>query len=339
MKTLQRKFLLLAAALTVFFAMLAARYFFSALPIDKPQTVTVSSGMTLRPLLNDLAERGVLTKPTWLYAYARLSGQAALRTGEYAVEPTHTPVDLLRMLNEGRVVTASFTIVPGQNRWQVRDQLADEGWIKGETFDALCDDGDFLKKHDVPGPTCEGYFYPETYTFARGVSAEAIFDEAFALYKKTLGEITQGGRGPLDFDDRQFMTLAAIVEKETGAPDERPRIACVFYNRLRAKPPWPLATDPTVIYAAILADPNFDGNITRYHLRQLENPYNTYKVKGLPPGPIAAAGREAMEAVANPIECGDYFFVSMNNGRHVFCPTLDCHNKAVQKWQIDYFRR
>ena len=142
----------------------------------------------------------------------------------------------------------------------------------------------------------------------------------------------------MNLDDLQFTTLASIVEKETGAAKERPRIACVFYNRMKESPPWRLETDPTVIYAATLADPNFDGNIKRSHLRTFDHPYNTYKRRGLPPGPIASPGRAALEAVKSPSDCGDFFFVSMNNGEHVFCPTYDCHKAAVQKWQIEYFR-
>ncbi|RYF05569.1 MAG: endolytic transglycosylase MltG, partial [Deltaproteobacteria bacterium] len=134
------------------------------------------------------------------------------------------------------------------------------------------------------------------------------------------------------------VTLASIVEKETGAPEERAHIACVFYNRLRARPAWRLETDPTVIYAAILADPHFDGNLKRTHLRDLDSPYNTYRHVGLPPGPIANPGRAALQAVSLPSTCGDFFFVSSNHGRHVFCPDLACHNRAVQRWQIDYFR-
>jgi len=221
----------------------------------------------------------------------------------------------------------------------VRDLLAAQGWVDAPTFERLCDDAAFLGEHGIPGPTCEGYLFPETYTFAREVPATTIFATLFSMFKKELAAATAGGSGPMSLSPRELTTLASIVEKETGAADERPRIACLFYNRLRAKPPWRMETDPTVIYAATLADPSFDGNLKAYHLRQLDNPYNTYKRYGLPPGPIANPGRGAFAAVVHPSECSDFFFVSMNNGRHAFCPTLECHNEQVQKWQIDYFRR
>jgi UPF0755 protein len=145
--------------------------------------------------------------------------------------------------------------------------------------------------------------------------------------------------GPLHLESRALVTLASIVEKETGSPQDRGRIACVFYNRLRAKPTWRLDSDPTVIYAATIADPNFDGNLKREHLRGLESPYNTYRITGLPPGPIANPGKAALAAVVQPEECRDFFFVSMNNGQSIFCPTLTCHNEAVKKWQVDYFHQ
>lgn len=308
-------------------------------PAGGAAVVTVPPGATLRPILDELHRRGVLEHPTLLYAYARATGQTAIKTGEYDIGAEHSPRQILAMLRQGRVALVPITLAEGLNRWQVRDLLARQGWMEAATFDRLCDDADFLARHEIPGPTCEGYVFPETYRFARGVSPETLFAETFATYRRALAEATASGRGPLDLGERELVTLASIVEKETGDPSERPRIACLFYNRLQAKPPWRLQTDPTVIYAATLADPRFDGNLKRYHLREMDHPYNTYLRPGLPPGPIANPGRAALHAVVQPATCSDFFFVSMNNGRHVFCPDLPCHEAAVQKWQVEYFRR
>lgn len=305
---------------------------------DVATTITVKRGMTLHPLLGALADKGVLHHPDWLYVYARLRRQGQLRSGTYEVQAHQTPAEILSMFVEGRVQLEAFTMAEGLNRWQVRTLLDAAGWIPAAQFDALCDNPTLLADSHVAGPTCEGYLFPETYKFARGVPPSAILQTMFAAYRRQLAEVTAHGRGPLNLSEKQFTTLASIVEKETGAASERPHIACIFYNRLRAKPMWRLETDPTVIYAATLADPHFDGNITRSHLRTLDNPYNTYRVYGLPPGPIANPGRAALLATAQPSTCSDFFFVSSNNGTHIFCPTLDCHNKAVQKWQVDYFR-
>jgi UPF0755 protein len=131
-------------------------------------------------------------------------------------------------------------------------------------------------------------------------------------------------------------TLASIVEKETGRPDERPRIACVFHNRLRLG--MRLQTDPTVMYATMLRTGRWSRNITRADLLA-PHPYNTYTTAGLPPGPIASAGAAALRATLAPDACKDLYFVSRNDGSHVFCPDLVCHNAAVREWQVEFFKR
>jgi UPF0755 protein len=302
-------------------------------------TVVVPKGATLATVVHVLEASGIVKRPRVLYIYARLTKRTQVRAGEYSVSPDETPASLLAKIGEGRVKTERFAIIEGHNRWQVRQALVDARWMSPAEFDRFCDDKGFLARHQIPGPTCEGYLFPETYTFARGLAAEAIFGAIFTMFKKMYAAATAQGTGPLKLEPRAFVTLASIVEKETGAPGERPHVACVFYNRLTAKPAWRLETDPTVIYAATLADPAFDGNLKRSHLHELESPYNTYRVFGLPPGPIANAGRASFDAVARPATCGDFFFVSNNSGEHIFCPTLGCHNQAVEKWQVEYFHK
>ena len=300
-------------------------------------TITIKRGTTLRPVLHELHDKGVLSHPDWLYAYARARRTAQVMLGTYEIQSSQNPVQILSMLLEGRVQLESFTMAEGLNRWQVRALLHAAGWMTPAQFDALCDDAKFLADSHLPGPTCEGYLFPETYKFARGVPPSAILQTMFAAYHRVIADVMQDPQMAVPLNEGQFATLSSIVEKETGASQERPHIACVFYNRLKAKPPWRLETDPTVIYAATLTDPNFDGNLTRNHLR-LEHPYNTYHIYGLPPGPIANPGRAAFQAVAHPADCKDFFFVSSNNGQHIFCPDLTCHNAAVTKWQVEYFR-
>ncbi len=307
--------------------------------VTEARTITVKRGATLKPTIAELAAQGLVEHPQWLYLWAREKGRTTIRAGEYLVEATDTPASLVDKLVAGKVKTEQFVVVEGHNRWLVRDALAGARWMTPAQFDGLCDDPAFLARHRIPGPTCEGYLFPETYTFARGLAPEAILGAMFDMFHKVYADVTAKGRGPLDLDERKLVTLASIVEKETGAPDERPHIACVFYNRLTAKPAWRLETDPTVIYAATLADPAFDGNLKRDTLHKLDSPYNTYRVYGLPPGPIAHPGRASLAAVVEPTACKDFFFVSMNNGTHLFCPTLGCHNKAVEQWQVQYFKK
>jgi UPF0755 protein len=305
---------------------------------DLSVVIEVQPGARLRPVLDQLGEAQVIRAPWAVYLYARAFKIATVRSGLYTLSASQSPKEILTVLREGRVLMQSFTVAEGLNRWQIRDLLVAKSWMTAGQFDALCDDKNFLAEHHIPGPTCEGYLYPETYKFARGTSPKEIFAAQFAAYKRQVKKAMAVARGPVPLDERQFVTLASIVEKETGASEERPRIACVFFNRLKAKPTWKLETDPTVIYAATLQDPNFNGNITRWHLHQMQSPYNTYQVVGLPMGPISSPGAGAFMAVAAPMDCDDYFFVSKNHGRHQFCPTLACHRAAVKRYQIDYFR-
>jgi UPF0755 protein len=336
-------FILALAAALAFVALVATyamirSYGSTKLGVASSTTVTVKRGATLRSVVEELAARGIAASPSRLYWYGRVAKLTQVRAGEYDATPEDTAFSLLDKLASGKVKTETFTVTPGHNRWQVRDSMSAARWMSAAEFDRLCDDAAFLKKHDIPGPSCEGYLFPETYSFARGLSPESIVAAMFDLFHKNLRVVMARGKGPLALDTRELVTLASIVEKETGAPEERSRVACVFYNRLKAKT-WTLDTDPTVIYAATLADPSFDGNIKRSHLRTFDHPYNTYKRRGLPPGPIANPGRAALDAVIAPADCPDFFFVSMNNGQHVFCPTLQCHEAAVQEWQVRYFKR
>jgi UPF0755 protein len=157
-----------------------------------------------------------------------------------------------------------------------------------------------------------------------------------ARYREAWDKAQAKRKPGVTLDEAQAVILASIIEKETGRPDERPRISCVFHNRLAKG--MKLQTDPTVMYATMLRNGGrWSNNITRKDLA-VPHPYNTYAVAGLPPGPIANPGEAALAAALAPAECRDLYFVSRNDGSHVFCPDLRCHNAAVQEWQVNYFR-
>jgi UPF0755 protein len=312
-------------------------YLHSPVGGDVQQIYRVEHGASMRGTLRGLEKQGILRYSSLLYLYARQTHRLRVQVGYYDVSANQSPLDILDMLNAGQVKIGELTFAEGWNRFQIRDKLVQGNWMTAADFDRLCDDYDFLLKHNIPGPTCEGYLFPETYRFALGIEPERIFATLFATFRKNFDEVLRSGRGPLSLSDQDLTTLAAIVEKETAASVERPHIACVFYNRLKAKPAWRLETDPTVIYGLLDSNVPYDGNIKRKHFNFL-SPYNTYQVFGLPKGPIANPGRAALEAVVAPSNCRDFFFVSMNNGQHVFCPTIACHLNAVQKWQRQFFR-
>ncbi|MEK7703316.1 MAG: endolytic transglycosylase MltG, partial [Myxococcota bacterium] len=204
--------------------------------LDQPLGATpvtllvVPKGAALRPTLMRLGDEKILAHPKLLYLYARLTRATTVLAGEYEISPTLTPRLLLKMLGEGRIKLWSLVIPEGLNRWQVRDKLVAEKWLRAEDFDCLCDDRDFLAAHAVPGPSCDGYLFPETYSLARGVPARELMGMLLDRFHATYTEVTaRGGTGPLALSTRELVTLASIVEKETGAAVERPRIACVFY--------------------------------------------------------------------------------------------------------------
>jgi UPF0755 protein len=188
----------------------------------------------------------------------------------------------------------------------------------------------FVRKAGVPADTLEGFLLPDTYSFSRGATEEAVLTK---MVSRTIDEFNKAPRrSGLKLDLLQGITLASIIEKETGASelDQRAHISCVFHNRLRDN--WKLDTDPTVIYAMMLLRGTYSKNITKKDL-ETDHPYNTYRNKGLPPGPIASPGVAAIRAAMNPIECPDFFFVSKNDGTSVFCPDMKCHETNVDKYQ------
>jgi UPF0755 protein len=173
-------------------------------PVGGYQSITISveSGDTLRPVLSQLEETKFLRHSDVLYLYARLTDSAAIRIGSYEFYPNQSPVAILQDLGRGRVVTESLTIVEGLNRWQIRDGLAKAGWIDAQEFDELCDDEAFLRTQKIPGPNCEGYLFPETYMFARGVSPKTLFETFFKSYKATFHRVVQGKNGPMKLGER-----------------------------------------------------------------------------------------------------------------------------------------
>lgn len=261
----------------------------------------------------------------------------ATKAGEYQLELPMTPDAIIDQLVRGEVLLHQFTVPEGRRL----DEIAA---IVGAT--GLCAEKDFLKlaraegtakKLGVPASSLEGYLFPETYSVPRTIGclglAQAMVAGARAAYreadKQRLAGVTLG--------EAEAMTLASIIEKETGQAEERPRISCVFHNRLKRG--IKLQTDPTVIYATLLLnDFAWDGNIHKSDLER-PHPYNTYTIKGLPPGPIASPGLLAIKAALRPLACQDIFFVSRNDHTHVFCPDLACHEANVAKFQLSRHAR
>ena len=239
-----------------------------------------------------------------------------------------SPVTIFNVLTSGTIKTYSLTIPEGFTAEQIANTLGKTNLINKNEFAALVNDKEIAVSYNIDGQGLEGYLFPDTYLISRNMEARDLIDIMVKHFRRVFKEVTESRKfaASQSLSEREVVTLASIVEKETANPEERPVIASVFLNRLKRG--MRLESDPTVIYGL----EKFNGNLTR---RDILTPtqYNTYIIYGLPPGPIANPGRESLMAVINPTITDYLYFVSKNNGSHYFSETLSEHNRAVVKYQ------
>jgi UPF0755 protein len=295
---------------------------------DAPDVVfEVAPGAPLARIARELEARDLVRSARAVEWLARARGLAGtLRSGEYRLSASMSPGAMLERIARGEVITYPVVLPEGLRAREVAERLEAEGLVRAEAFLGVVDDAEFVRSLGLEGASLEGYLFPETYRFPRGLPPREIARSMVSQFLGVWRQIEPQARR-LGFGMRDVVTLASIVEKETGAAAERPLIASVFHNRLRRS--MRLESDPTVIYG--LAD--FDGNLKRAHLEDESNPYNTYRVEGLPPGPIANPGADALRAVVQPAETGFLYFVSKNDGTHTFSKTYREHTNAVNRFQ------
>lgn len=300
--------------------------------------VTVEPGMAAGQILQTLEREGVLADAklarTYLIYFMR---DPKIQAGEYRFRgPLSTP-QVLRMLARGDIVTRTVTIIEGLTLEEIAAQLAREKFGRREVFLDLMRSPRLVADLDPDAPDLEGYLFPETYSFASAIGEREIVKTMVDTFRRRFERDVR----PLMADGspgksvRQVVTLASIVEKEAQVAAERPVIAAVYRNRLDRG--IGLAADPTVIYALKRLG-RWNGNIRRDDLR-MESPYNTYRYAGLPPGPICSPGLASLTAAADPAEVSYLYFVSRNDGTHVFAETLQEHNRNVNTWQRQYWRQ
>jgi len=313
-------------------------------------TIEIPTGASAGEVATRLAEAGLIGNPAVFRLYAGQRGVAGrFKAGRYDILAPATPKQILDTLVKGAADELVQVVIPeGKNLVEVTEILDAAGVAGKAELLAKATDPAFAAELGLPGTTLEGYLFPDTYRLrkhmppARALIAlvrrhRQVFAELRALHAKGAAEL----RRTLGFDDHQIVVLASIVEKETGRPEERPRIAQVFLNRLRLPTfvPRLLQTDPTIIYGCTIATPRsaaclkWDGRIRRIQLDDHENLYNTYTHPGLPPGPISNPGRAALEAVMSPDGTPFLYFVARNDGTHQFSRTVAEHNAAVVKFQ------
>ena len=298
-------------------------------PAEKGGThrvIQIREGVTLHEVAEILGEKGIIKSPTLFLLWGKWMGYGReIKAGEYLLSPSMSPVKVFGVLIRGVSITYPITIPEGFTRKQIAELLAEKGITDADEFLRFSGDTDLARKYGISEPDLEGYLYPDTYRFRHHMDARKVIDVMIKRFREMLAPYEEDvEKDPLSL--KQVIILASIVEKETGNAAERPKIARVFLNRLRKK--MRLESDPTVIYGL----PSFSGNLTK---KDLERPtaYNTYVIKGLPPGPIANPGIESIKAVLFPAPGNYLYFVSKNDGTHHFSTTLEEHNRAVLRYQ------
>ena len=294
-----------------------------------PVSVEIKSGMTLNKISALLEERDLIGNSLVFQLLAFLQEkQGQIQVGEYELSPSMTPMDILEVVTSGKTILHAVTIPEGYRITEIAALLESKGLVNAEKFIQETKDEELIQSAGIAGNSLEGYLFPETYNFSKNTSERKIIQSLLDIYHEKIKQHELRKRAQSsNLSFHQVMTLASLIEKETGIDEERKLISSVFHNRLRKK--MLLQTDPTVIYA--MAD--FDGNIRKKDL-QVDSPYNTYRYKGLPPGPIASPGIKSIIAALEPSESDYLYFVSRKDGSHQFSSNLMDHNRAVRKYQL-----
>lgn len=288
---------------------------------------TVHQGEGFRSIAKRMEREKIVEKPLWFGVFARLKkADTRIHAGEYEISSALSPGELLDKMISGKVRRYRLTLPEGLRITEIAKKIEESGLVTEEKFLAATQNVELARSLGIPVDSFEGYLFPDTYFFTREDTAESMIRTMVQHFNAVYDNEKEARARELGLTTHEVVTLASIIEKETGAPQERAVVSSVFHNRLARK--MKLETDPTVIYGI----QNFDGNIRRIDL-QTYTPYNTYMIPGLPPGPIASPGKDSIIACLWPDETDFIFFVSKNDGTHYFSSKLSEHNRAVQKYQ------
>lgn len=335
------KRLLLLAVVVIAGALAAGIWLFRG--VERPykgyteaeQYVDIQPGASPAAMGRRLASAGVVrdVRTFRLAVWLRGAGQR-LQAGEYRFDRPMSAADVVDRIARGDVFLQPVTFPEGLTIRQMASVFESKGYGPAAEFVMAAGNATLIHELDPAAPDLEGYLFPDTYALPRRTTAPQLVSRMVNQFKKALTPEIRTAAEARGLTVRELVTLASLVEKETAKAEERPIVAAVYSNRHRIG--MGMQADPTVIYALERAG-RYHGNLTRENL-QFDSPYNTYRYAGLPPGPIAAPGRASLEAAANPADVPYLFFVSRNDGSHVFATTLAEHNRNVQEWQVRYFR-
>ena len=286
--------------------------------------VQVPPGASFSQITDSLATRGIVKNAFLFRLYARVNGtDARVRPGTYGFKKGQSWKLILDDFREGRVMTAKLVVPEGFSLDKIARRIAEVSKRDSAKILDMLTDSTAAKKYDVPGPTLEGYLYPATYDFPIGVHPDTVIKRMVSVYKRYWTPARQARADSIKLSQREVIALASIIEKEAKRAQEMPTISSVYHNRLRIK--YPLQADPTVQYA-------LGGHRARLLYSHLDaakgNPYNTYQIRGLPPGPIGSPSARAIDAALYPAQTKYLYFVARPDGTHIFTTSLDEHNRA-----------
>ncbi len=315
---------------TVFLFGVVREVTFLYIPPDRERAqkvLEIPEGTTLRETARLLFQNGLITSVGSFVVVGKLLAiERRIIPGEYAFHTRMLPLEIIGLIKTGRVIQYEITIPEGYTLAQISRVVEEKGLARADEFVRRATDPVFVQSLGYETDSLEGYLYPERYYFSKRVGGEGILRVMVKRFEAVYTPEMEKRADEIGMTRLEVVTLASIIEKEASVDEERPVVSAVFHNRIKKK--IPLQSDPTVIYGL----PHFDGNLTRKHLK-IRSPYNTYRVKGLPPGPIANPGKASLWAALNPAKADYLYFVSKNDGTHYFSRTLTEHNRAVQKYQ------
>ena len=307
-------------------------YFFANHPADAldPQKIIfkISPGQSFTKITDNLFSQNLISSKIKFKLITRIrKSDRKLIAGEYELSRNMTPLEILKQLTDGSVRLHRLSVPEGFNLHQVAENVEAVGFCDKQSFIRAVRDEGLIRNMKISATSFEGFLFPDTYYFSKDVSPQQIIEAMVARFHEVFLPEWKTRAQEMGFSINEIITLASIIEKETGVALERPIISSVFHNRLKRK--MRLATDPTVIYGI----KNFNGNLTKKDL-QTYTPYNTYMIAGLPPGPIANPGSESIKAALYPAETKYLYFVAKRDKTHYFSSTLSEHNRAVRKYQL-----
>lgn len=294
---------------------------------NKSIEIEIKRGTPFRLVVESLAQKGLI-RDKWVFLFlGRITGiDRKIKAGFYPLWGTMSPLQIFNAIRLGKIIEYEITVIPGDSLLEIGEKFSALNMTDSEEFQRLCIDREFLDMLDVDAPSLEGFLFPDTYRFPKGLDTKEVLTIMVGRLREKFDEDMMARVLELGLTEREVLTMASIVEKEAIVDVERPIIAAVYLNRLKKK--MLLQADPTVIYGV----KSSKVRITKNDLLK-KTPYNTYFIKGLPPGPIASPGLKSIIAALNPADVPYLYFVSNNDGTHNFTSTISSHEEAVRVYR------